>query len=101
MKIYGFLLEDLTFKPNKTPRDFINYILANDESLPIQAEADTDVNDDNPYFGITPVFTRNSCDFETIEDAERFLIQTIQPFVDMDENEIKSNLDFIDIAKED
>ena len=92
MKYYGILLEDLTFKKGTTPDDFIDYFSDHEVDMPNQAEASTDSFNDNPYFAIAPVFTRNACDFESTKEIDQFLIQTIKPFVDMDEKEIQENI---------
>ena len=92
MKYYGLLLEDLTFKKGKTPDDFIDYFSEHESEMPTQARASTDNFNENPYFAVTPVFTHDTCNFQSVTEIDNFLITTIKPFVNMKEEEIKKHI---------
>lgn len=101
MRLYGFLLEELTYKPGRTPQDVIDYINENEDEMPGQAEAWFDDNRENPYFAIVPVLTRSASSFEELSDANDFLVRTIAPFLNMEETDIRKTIGYFSIASTD
>ncbi len=87
MQVYGFLLDELKFKTGKSVREFIAQMA--DMSLPTQVIAGTDDFNDNPYFGIVPAFTCDTCGFNNFREVDDYLVKTIAPYADMDETEIR------------
>lgn len=98
MKIYGLLLDELTFKPGKTSQDVIDYYENNLDTVPGQIEACTDRNGENPYLAVMPVFTHNACDFQNLFEIRDFLVRFMKPFVDMDNPAIEQAIGDIFIA---
>ena len=104
MEIYGVLLKDFTFKNGESPETFIEYIHENELNLPGQTTAGKDACQENPYFGIRASFTKSECEFETIEEVKKFIIKTLNPFIDITENneqEIRRNISTYTIYTED
>ena len=96
MRIYGFLLEELKFKPDSPLPYFLRKM--EDDCLPMQVESGYDRNGENPSFGLAQVFTRSACDFEDLDEARAFLCDHIKPYLDMEENDIYNTCDEFGIA---
>ena len=101
MHIYGFLLDELLFAPNQKMQFICD--MAQKETkghLPPQVECGFDVNGDNPYFGIVPVFTRKEAYYDTLSDAKKILCEMIHPYLTMPDNDIQNVCGFIALNTE-
>ena len=96
MKILGVLLDDFTFTKNNNPDSLIEYIVENELNLPKQTIAGKNCNK-IPYFGITPTFTKDTNEFNNINEAKEFIVKTVKPYVEESKEEIRKNISIYEI----